>query len=279
MTQFTDDDLHAFAGNGPLPLPPGGTYIRRDGIDVWFGDYGAGPAVVLAHGGMGNAGNFGHQVPALIDAGYRAIAIDTRGHGRSGWDGTPFSYTQFAEDVLGVLDHLGIETAAVVGWSDGACTGLALAKAHPERVMGVFFFACNVDASGVWPFEMTDVIGNCLERHRKDYAKLSPTPGRFDMMSAALQEMQGSQPNYSRADLCAISVPVTVAWVEKDELHRPSHPRCTAGGTPAGQPLCACAAARSVQCSRTGVFGGQQAQRVVTASPVNWPCGKIRRVW
>jgi len=189
---------------------------------VWFGDYGTGPAVVLAHGGMGNAGNFGHQVPALVDAGYRVIAIDTRGHGRSGWDGTAFSYTQFAEDVLAVLDHLRIERAAVVGWSDGACTGLALAKAHSERVAGVFFFACNVDTSGVRPFKMTDMIGNCLERHRKDYASLSPTPERFEMMSEALQEMQGSQPNYSRADLCAISVPVTVAWAEDDSLSAPA---------------------------------------------------------
>lgn len=46
-----------------------------------------------------------------------------------------------------------------------AIAKLALAKAQPERVVGVFFFACNVDASGVWPFELTDVIGNCLERH------------------------------------------------------------------------------------------------------------------
>ncbi|WP_144408407.1 alpha/beta fold hydrolase, partial [Devosia psychrophila] len=112
---------------------------------------------------MGNAGNFGHQVPAFVDAGYRVIAIDSRGHGRSGWDGTPFSYVQFTEDVLAVLDQLRIERAAVVGWSDGAFTGLALARAHPERVAGVFFFACNVDASGAWPFEMTEVIGNCLK--------------------------------------------------------------------------------------------------------------------
>lgn len=48
---------------------------------TWFGDYVAGPAVVLAHGGMGNAGNFGHQVPALVNAGYRVIAVYTRGHG------------------------------------------------------------------------------------------------------------------------------------------------------------------------------------------------------
>ncbi len=153
-----------------------------------------------------------------MNGGYRAIAIDSRGHGRSGWDRAPFSYTQFAEDILAVLDYLGIETAAVVGWSDGACSGLALAKAHPERVTGVLFFACNVDASGVWPFAMTAVIGNCLTRHRKDYAALSPAPERFDTMSAALQEMQGSQPNYSPADLGAISVPVTVAWAANDEF-------------------------------------------------------------
>lgn len=232
MTQFTDDDLNAFSSDGPVPLPPSGTYIRCGGVKVWFGEYGAGPAVVLAHGGMGNASNFGHQVPAFVDAGYRVIAIDSRGHGRSGWDGTPFSYVQFAEDVLAVLDQLGIERAAVVGWSDGAFTGLALARAHPERVAGVFFFACNVDASGAWPFEMTEVIGNCLKPHRKDYAMLSPAPERFDMMSAALQEMQGSQPNYSPADLGAISVPVTVAWAASDEFIRPHHARYIAEAIP-----------------------------------------------
>jgi len=232
MIQFIDDDLKVFASEGPPPLPGNGSYTRRGKVNLWFGDYGAGPAVILTHGGMGNAGNFGHQVPALVNAGYRVIAIDSRGHGRSGWDGTPFTYFQFAEDVLAVLDQLGIERAAVVGWSDGACTGLALAKAHPERVAGVFFFACNVDAGGAWPFKMTDVISNCLARHRKDYATLSPAPERFDMMSAALQEMQGGQPNYSSADLGAISVPVTVAWAAKDEFIRPEHSRHIAGAIP-----------------------------------------------
>jgi pimeloyl-ACP methyl ester carboxylesterase len=232
MTAFADDDLSAFASDGPPPLPPGGAFIDRGGVKVWFGDYGKGPAVVLAHGGMGNAGNFGYQVPALVDEGYRVIAIDSRGHGRSGWDGTPFSYVQFAEDVLAVLDHLKVAKAAVVGWSDGACTGLALAKAHKERVAGVFFFACNVDASGAWPFEMTDVIGNCLTRHQKDYAALSPAPDRFEAMSAALQVMQSGQPDYASADLVSISVPVTVAWAAGDEFIRPDHARYIAQAIP-----------------------------------------------
>src|SRR5690606_14585801 len=128
-----------------------------------------------------------------------------------------------ADDVLTVLDYLSIDRAAIVGWSDGACTGLALAKAHPERVAGVFFFACNVDASGTWPFEMTDRIGRCLERHQKDNSALSPVPDRFDVMSAALQEMQAGQPDYSAEDLESIAVPVTVAIAEHDEFIRPEH--------------------------------------------------------
>ena len=229
---LADDDLTLFAAKGPPPLPEGGATIERDGARLWFGDYGSGPAVVLLHGGLGNAGNFGHQVPALLARGYRVIAVDSRGQGRSSWDGRPFSYDQFAEDLVAVLDHLGIARAAIVGWSDGACTGLAMARAHRERVAGVFYFACNVDPTGAWPFEMTDVIGNCLARHQKDYAALSPAPDGFEAMSQALQVMQSSQPNYSEDDLKAINVPVTVAQAERDEFIRPEHARYIAASIP-----------------------------------------------
>jgi pimeloyl-ACP methyl ester carboxylesterase len=229
---FADDDLTLFAAEGPPPLPEGGATIERDGTRLWFGDYGKGPAVVLLHGGLGNAGNFGHQVPALLARGYRVIAMDSRGQGRSSWDGRPFSYDQFAADLVAVLDHLGVARAAIVGWSDGACTGLAMARSHPERVAGVFYFACNVDATSALPFEMTDVIGNCVTRHQKDYAALSPKPDGFEAMSQALQVMQSTLPNYNRDDLQAIRVPVTVAQAEADEFIRPEHARYIAASIP-----------------------------------------------
>lgn len=220
---FRDDDLTAFAEDGPPALPAGGETIERDGTRIWFGDYGSGPAVVLLHGGLGNANNFGHQVPALLDAGYRVIVVDSRGHGRSTWNGGAFSYAAMGEDVLAVMDRTGVDRAAIVGWSDGACTGLAMAKANPERIAGVFFFACNVDSSGSVPFKMTDTIGRCLTRHHKDYAALSPKPDQFDAMTAELQKMQGEQPDYSADDLRTITVPVTVAQAEHDEFISGEH--------------------------------------------------------
>ncbi len=235
MTEWIDDHLESFAADGPPPLPAGGCYLARDSVRVWFGSWGEGPAVLLLHGGMGNAGNFGHQVPALLAAGYRVIAIDSRGQGRSSWDGRPFSYEQFAEDAFAVMDQLGVARAAVVGWSDGACTGLAMAKARPGRVRGVLYFACNVDETGTYPFEMTPTIGNCLTRHTKDHAALSPAPDGFNAMGQALQVMQGSLPNYSAEDLASIAVPVTVAQAERDEFIRPEHSRYIANTVPGAQ--------------------------------------------
>src|SRR5690349_17111583 len=80
---FRDDGLEAFAEDGPPALPAGGAVLDRDRVDVWYASYGAGPVVMLLHGGMGNSTNFGHQVPALLAAGFRVVVMDSRGQGRS----------------------------------------------------------------------------------------------------------------------------------------------------------------------------------------------------
>jgi pimeloyl-ACP methyl ester carboxylesterase len=219
-----DDGLEIFAAEGAvLPADGHAGLMEHKGACIWHVSYGAGAPVILLHGGLGHSGNFAHQVPALAEAGYRAVLIDSRGHGHSTRDGQAFSYDLMASDVLAVMDALKIERAPIVGWSDGACTGLALARMAPERVSGVLFFACNVDDSGTKPFVMTPVIGNCIGRHQADYAALSATPGDFENFSKAVGLMQGTQPNYSAADLAAVGVPVTVVQAEHDEFIKPEH--------------------------------------------------------
>jgi pimeloyl-ACP methyl ester carboxylesterase len=221
---YRDDSLTIFARDGAT-LPEGGTpgTIEHDGARLWYTSFGEGRPVLFLHGGMGHSGNFAHQVPALVAAGYRPILLDSRGHGRSNRNGQPFGYKLLASDVLALLDHLGLERVPIVGWSDGACTGLVLAHDRPERVAGLFFFACNVDPSGTLPFEMTPVIQNCVDRHARDYVALSPTPERFGELGPALQPMQSSEPNYTASDLAAIACPVTVAHATGDEFIRREH--------------------------------------------------------
>lgn len=222
-----DSDLAHFAAHG-LALPPGGAEhrVRHDGASIWSASYGPplGRPVILLHGGLGHSGNFANQIPALTEAGYRAIVIDSRGHGRSTRDARPYSYELMAGDVVAVMDALGLSRAALVGWSDGACTALTLAKAHPERFAGVFFFACNMDPSGTKEIdESNPLLGRCFGRHAKDYAALSATPDGFQSLVADVTAMQRTQPNWSAADLAALRLPVAIVEGENEEFIQREH--------------------------------------------------------
>jgi pimeloyl-ACP methyl ester carboxylesterase len=229
-----DDELVKFETEGAAPLPDTGDqgYVEHDGARLWYASYGSGSPVILLHGGLGHSGNWGYQVPALIESGYRAVVIDSRGHGRSTRDSQPYSYELMASDVLAIMDTLHVEKAALVGWSDGACTALVLASQAPSRVAGVFFFACNMDPSGTREFEFTPAIQRCFHRHVKDYAQLSATPDQFDEFSEAVGLMQRTQPNYSAEDLAQINVPVAIVQSEYDEFIKREHAEYLARSIP-----------------------------------------------
>ena len=141
--ELHDDDLKNFEAHGAaaLPVTSDQGYVDHQGARIWYATFGAGPTVIMLHGGLGHSGNWGYQVPALTSSGYRAILIDSPGHGHSTRDERPYTYELMASDVLAVMDHLQLEKAAFVGWSDGACTALVLARNAASRSAGVFFFA------------------------------------------------------------------------------------------------------------------------------------------
>jgi len=225
MDTFTDDDLEHFETFGAAPLPAADDhgYVAHAGARIWYATYGLGPPVLLLHGGLGHSGNWGYQVSALVDAGYRAVVVDSRGHGRSTRDSRPYSYELMASDVLAVIDALGVDSAAIVGWSDGACIALVLARQAPARVTGVLFLGCNMDPSGAREFKATPIIDRCFHRHSTDYAALSATPDQFQAFVDAVVLMQRTQPDYSAADLSEIHVPVLIAHSEHDEFIKREH--------------------------------------------------------
>ena len=232
--EFHDDDLIRFEAEGAAPLPPTNDqgYVEHAGARIWYAAYGLGSPVILLHGGLGHSGNWGYQVPALIETGYRAIVIDSRGHGHSTRDEQPYSYELMASDVEAVMNTLNIDKAAFVGWSDGACTSLVLASQAPSRVAGVFFFACNMDPSGTKDVEFTPILQRCISRHIQDYKELSATPDEFEAFSEAVGLMQRTQPNYSAEDLAQIRVPVAIVQSEHDEFIKREHAEYLARSIP-----------------------------------------------
>jgi pimeloyl-ACP methyl ester carboxylesterase len=108
--------------------------VNGTGIDVDV--EGEGKPVVLLHGWPDCGRLWRNQVPALRDAGYQVIVPDLRGYGDSDKpdDVDAYAIPFLAGDVLGVLDHLGIERAHVVGHDWGAALAWAIAAFAPERV-------------------------------------------------------------------------------------------------------------------------------------------------
>ena len=90
--EIRDDDLIRFEAEGAAPLPVTNDqgYLDNEGARIWYAGYGSGAPVILLHGGLGNSGNWGYQVPALVRAGYRVVVVDSRGHGRSTRDARPY---------------------------------------------------------------------------------------------------------------------------------------------------------------------------------------------
>jgi pimeloyl-ACP methyl ester carboxylesterase len=113
------------------------TRVATNGIRMHVAEAGRpGRPVVLLHGFPELWFSWRHQLPALADAGYHAIAPDLRGYGGTDVPRRPEDYRidHVAADVVGLLDHFGYDRAVVVGHDWGAVTLWALCQLHPDRV-------------------------------------------------------------------------------------------------------------------------------------------------
>jgi pimeloyl-ACP methyl ester carboxylesterase len=110
--------------------------VAVNGIELHIAEQGQGPPVVLCHGFPELSYSWRHQIPALAEAGYRAVAPDMRGYGESSIPAEIEAYDAptLCADLVGLLDELRAERAIFVGHDWGASVVWQLALAHPSRV-------------------------------------------------------------------------------------------------------------------------------------------------
>ena len=109
-------------------------YAAINGQQLHYLDTGgAGPAVVFSHGLLMDHAMFAPQIKALKDR-YRVIAWDERGHGLTNDASAPFSYYDSADDLAGLLAHLGVNQAVLAGMSQGGYLSLRAALRYPALV-------------------------------------------------------------------------------------------------------------------------------------------------
>ncbi|MBJ7224032.1 MULTISPECIES: alpha/beta fold hydrolase [unclassified Brenneria] len=114
------------------------TFTTQDGTQIYFKDWGTGKPVLLSHGWPLDADMWDSQLNFLAEQGYRAIAFDRRGFGRSDQPWTGYDYDTFSADINQLIHHLDLHDVTLVGFSmGGGDVTRYIARYGTERVAGL----------------------------------------------------------------------------------------------------------------------------------------------
>lgn len=126
-----------------------GKYETVNGIKLYYEEYGKGTPVFVIHGGLSSIKDMAAVIPELSKK-FRVIAVDCPGQGRSE-QADSVSYQLMADHFNKMIDQLKLDSVYVVGYSDGAMTGLLMAADRPDKIKRIAAFAATSDTSGLLP--------------------------------------------------------------------------------------------------------------------------------
>jgi len=125
--------------------PTAGKYYAINGFKMYTEVYGSGPPLLMIEGNGGTMKEFEKIVPYFSQH-YTVILADSRSQGKSLDPNHPVTFEMMADDFATLLDTLHIQSAYVIGWSDGGINALLLAIRHPEKVIRLASTGANL-----WP--------------------------------------------------------------------------------------------------------------------------------
>ena len=126
---------------------------RINGVRIWYKETGEGDPVIQIHGAGFGHFNFATATPILSQT-FRCIDFDMRGYGQSERPFQQYSMEVWADDVAGLMDHLGVRTAHIHGTSMGGMVAQQFAAKYPDRVQRLIIncSAAKLDYAGVLTF-------------------------------------------------------------------------------------------------------------------------------
>src|ERR1700759_2821559 len=130
------NDFEAQLKNGSIRYghdSSNGKFYSIRGFKMYCETYGTGQPLLIIHGNGGSINNFIYQIPYFSKK-YKVIIADSRAQGMSADSGDSLTYEMMADDYAALLDVMKIDSADVIGWSDGGINALLLAIRHPEKV-------------------------------------------------------------------------------------------------------------------------------------------------
>ncbi len=142
-----------------------GKYYDVRGIKMYEETYGSGKPLLLIHGNGGSIKSMASIIPYFSQR-YKVIATDSRAHGKSIDTGDSLSFEMMADDEAALLDKMHIDSAYVIGWSDGGIVALLLAMRHPEKVIKLASSGANL-----WP-DSTAIVPSSWKSDKAYYESM-----------------------------------------------------------------------------------------------------------
>jgi len=158
-------------------------YAPVNRLNMYYEIHGKGEPVMLLHGAFMTITGWNDWVNELAKT-RKVIAVEMQGHGRTGDIKREMSFENLSDDVAGLLDHLKIERADIIGYSLGGGVAMQTAIRHPEKVRKVVSISAVLRRDG-WVKEGVDALAGLTAEVFKgspmeaEYRRLSPTPNEF----------------------------------------------------------------------------------------------------
>jgi pimeloyl-ACP methyl ester carboxylesterase len=219
---------------------PQSGYAPVNGLQMYYEIHGSGGTpLVLLHGSYGAIGLWGSILPELAQT-RQVIAVELQGHGHTADIDRAITYERMADDIAGLLEHLGIAQADVFGYSMGGYTALRFAIQHPEFLRKLVVASASYTSDGVYP-EVRAVVADLPPEifvgspEEAAYLETAPRPEDFPLLIEKLNLLDAQEFAWPAEEIEAIVAPTLLIYGDAD-IVRPEHAvelyRLLGGGVP-----------------------------------------------
>lgn len=190
-----------------------GKFYNVRGVKMYVEQYGNGKPLIMIHGNGGSIASMSSIIPFFSQQ-YHVIAIDSRAHGKSIDAEDSISFEMMSDDNAALLQQMHIDSAYVIGWSDGGIIALELAIRHPEKVIKLVSTGANL-----WP-DSTAILPS-LWKHDKlyyDSLHLKKWSTEKEKNNWKIFMLDWTQPNIPLSDLAKIKCPSLIVSGDHDVI-------------------------------------------------------------
>jgi pimeloyl-ACP methyl ester carboxylesterase len=205
-----------------------GKYAEVNGINLYYETHGSGRPLILLHGGLGSGEMFGPVLPLLAEH-HKVVAVDLQGHGRTADIDRPIDTRLMAGDIAALIDHLGLGTPDVVGYSLGGGVALHTAAKYPAKVRRLVMVSANLRPDAIYS-EMRAQQGQlsaASAEFMKDtpmyqlYQRVAPRPEDFPRLLDKIGAAMAEDFDFS-SEVRGLQMPTLVVAADAD-MAPPSH--------------------------------------------------------